>query len=45
MNVLQSYQFFGAMLVLGLLYRLSWQEQQSRAGMGFGVLAGLGRTA
>ncbi|VTU15432.1 glycosyltransferase family 87 protein [Variovorax sp. RA8] len=44
-NVLQSYQFFGAMLVLGLLYRLSWQEQQSRAGMGFGVLAGLGRTA
>ncbi|KWT82764.1 MULTISPECIES: glycosyltransferase family 87 protein [unclassified Variovorax] len=44
-NVLQSYQFFGAVLVLGLLYRLSWQEQRSRAGMGFGVLAGLGRTA
>lgn len=44
-NVLQSYQFFGAVLVLGLLYRLSWQEQRSRAGMRFGVLAGLGRTA
>jgi alpha-1,2-mannosyltransferase len=44
-NVLQSYQFFGAVLVLGLLYRLSWQEQRERSGARVGLLAGLGRTA
>lgn len=48
-NVLQSYQLFGALMVLGLLYRLSWQEQRSLAGLrasrGEALETGLGRLA
>ncbi|MBT2322032.1 DUF2029 domain-containing protein [Variovorax paradoxus] len=48
-NVLQSYQFFGALMVLGLLYRLSWHEQRSVAGArarrGEVVASELGRLA
>ncbi|WP_185878899.1 glycosyltransferase family 87 protein [Variovorax sp. MHTC-1] len=48
-NVLQSYQLFGALMVLGLLYRLSWQEQHSFAGLrarrGEALDTGLGRLA
>jgi hypothetical protein len=40
-NVLQSYQFAGAVMALALLYRLSWMEQPQPAGarLGRGELA------
>jgi hypothetical protein len=48
-NVMQSYQFFGALIGLGLLYRLSWHEQRSLAGLRTGrneaLSTGLGRLA
>ncbi|NDZ14586.1 hypothetical protein C7T35_35595 [Variovorax sp. WS11] len=48
-NVLQSYQFFGAVMVLGLLYRVSWLEVRAPAGVQAdhreAPVSGLGRLA
>ena len=48
-NWLQSYQLFGAVLVLGVLYRLSWQEQRvpvrTPLNARDAVVSGLGRLA
>jgi alpha-1,2-mannosyltransferase len=38
-NVLQSYQFIGAVMALGLLYRLSWMEQSQPGGARLGRVA------